>query len=195
MKLQAALAFLEILTLRPDELTVEDAQRVLAREITEEALEDAIAVCALFNVTVRCADTLVFQMLSESDFEQSAKRLLVQGYTFGQGKTPAHPDHRAQASSVRQRVLFGPGLTDATLRQAMAERAAGGPPLSAPYDELARQMGEAAYQVTDEQVAKVVEAAGSERAAFELIVAAALGAGLHRLWRGLTVLETARPAL
>jgi hypothetical protein len=38
-------------------------------------------------------------------------------------------------------------------------------------------------------VAKVDEQAGSEKAAFELIMAAALGAGLHRFWRGLGVLE------
>jgi hypothetical protein len=66
----------------------------------------------------------------------------------------------------------------------MAERAAGGPPLEAPYDDLAWQIGEGAYKVTDEQVAKIVEEAGSERAAYELIVASALGAGLHRWQRG-----------
>jgi hypothetical protein len=71
----------------------------------------------------------------------------------------------------------------------MAGRAAGGPPLEAPYDDLARQIGQAAYKVTDEQVASVVEEVGSQRAAFELIVAAALGAGLHRWRRGLNVLE------
>ena len=47
----------------------------------------------------------------------------------------------------------GPGETDANLRQAIAERAAGGLALEAPYDDLARQIGEAAYKVTDEQVA------------------------------------------
>jgi len=73
----------------------------------------------------------------------------------------------------------------------MAERATGGPPLISPYDELARQIGEAAYKVTDEQMAKVVEQTGSEKAAFELMMAAALGAGLHRFWRGLGVLEAA----
>jgi len=128
-------------------------------------------------------------MLDERDFERAAKRLLVQGYAFGKGKTPAHPDHRALADAVRRRAHEGPGETDAALRQAMAERAAGGPPLEAPYDDLARQIGEAAYKVTDEQVAKVVEKAGSERAAFELIVASALGAGLYRWRRGLKVLE------
>jgi hypothetical protein len=122
---------------------------------------------------------------------RAAKRLLVQGYAFGKGKTPAHPDHRALADAVRRRTLEGPGETDANLRQAMAERAAGGPALEAPYDDLARQIGEAAYKVTDEHVAKVVEHAGSERAAFELIVASALGAGLHRWRRGIKILEEA----
>lgn len=190
--LQATLVFLETLTRRPDELIAEDAQAVLCKGVTSQALEDAIAVCALFHVTTRCADTLDYQVLSEKDFDRAAKRLLVQGYAFGRGKTPTHPDHRAQADTVRQRVLFGPGKSDAVLRQAMAERASGGPPLSAPYDDLARQIGEAAYKVTNEQVAKVVIEAGSEKAAFELIMAATLGAGLHRFWRGLSVLETAQ---
>jgi hypothetical protein len=63
--------------------------------------------------------------------------------------------------------------------------------VDAPYDDLARQIGEAGYRVTDEQVARIVEAAGSEGVAFELIVASALGAGLHRWRRGLRVLQEA----
>ncbi|WP_207229216.1 hypothetical protein [Ktedonosporobacter rubrisoli] len=187
--LQATLVFLEILTRRPGDLRSEDAQAVLGQGVTSQALEDAIAVCALFHITTRCADTLDYQVLSEQDFDRAAGQLLVRGYAFGQGKTPPHPDHRVLADAMRQRILFGPGKTDASLRQAMAERAIGGPPISPPYDELARQIGEAAYKVTDEQVAKAVEEAGSEKAAFELIVAAALGAGLQRFWRGLEVLD------
>ena len=61
--------------------------------------------------------------------------------------------------------------------------------LEAPYDDLARQIGEAAYKVTDEQVANVVKRAGSERAAYELIVSSALGAGLHRWRRGIKMLD------
>jgi hypothetical protein len=73
----------------------------------------------------------------------------------------------------------------------MAARAAGGPPLEEPYDDLVRQIGQAAYKVTEEQVASVAERVGSERAAFELVVASALGAGLHRWRRGLQALEGA----
>jgi uncharacterized peroxidase-related enzyme len=190
-KLRATFTFLEILTRRPDTLTAEDAQAVLRKGVTPEALQDAIAVSVLFNITARCADALGYEMLEDEDFDRAGKRLLVQGYAFGKGKTPAHPDHRALAEAVRQRTLEGSGVTGADLRQAMTERAAGGRPLEAPYDDLARQIGEAAYRVTDEQVAKVVEEAGSERAAYELIVASALGAGLHRWQRGLKILEEA----
>jgi uncharacterized peroxidase-related enzyme len=189
--LQATLSFLQALAQTPDTLTAEQARAVLQEGITPEALEDAIAVSVLFTITSRCADALEYQMLDENGFDQAGKRLLEQGYAFGKEKRPAHPDHRALAEALRRRTLEGPGETTAGLRQAMAARAAGGPPLAAPYDDLARQIGEAAYQVSDEQVAKVVKQAGSERAAFELLVASALGAGLHRWQRGITVLQKA----
>jgi uncharacterized peroxidase-related enzyme len=190
-KLQATLSILKTLTEKPDALTTEQAQVVLREGVTPEALEDAIAVSVLFNITARCADALDYQMLDDNGFDRAAKRLLEQGYAFGKGKTPAHPEHRVLAQVVRRRTLEGQGVTNASLRQAMAKRAAGGPALEPPYDDLARQIGEAAYKVTDEQVAKVVKQAGSERAAFELIVASALGAGVHRWQRGSKILEDA----
>jgi uncharacterized peroxidase-related enzyme len=190
-KLQSVLSFLERVTRQPDAVTEEDAQTVLQSDVTVGALEDALAVCTLFNITTRCADALAYQIVSETDFDRAAKQLLVRGYGFGKPKTPAHPDHRALADALAHRVLEGPGVTAASLRQTMAARAAGGPPVEAPYDDLARQIGEAAYNVTDEQVAQVVTQSGSERATYELIVAAAVGAGLHRWQRGLTVIEPA----
>ena len=99
------------------------------------------------------------------------------------------PDHRTLAEVLRLRVLDGPGKTDQATRQAAAERAAGGPAIEAPYDDLVRQIGEFAVSVTDEQVLRVVQAIGSEKAAFEVIAAAALGAGLLRWHQGLRVLD------
>lgn len=89
-------------------------------------------------------------------------------------------DHHLAAETLRHRVLEGPGQTDPALRQRVATRAAGGLPIEAPYDDLARQISEAAYRTTDAQVASVLAAVGSEKAAFELIAAAATGAGLLR---------------
>jgi hypothetical protein len=103
--------------------------------------------------------------------------------------TTTPPDHRALAEALRRRVLDGPGETDRAVRQAAAQRATGGPAMDAPYDDLARQIGESAAGVTDEQVASVLRATGSERAAFEVIVAAALGAGLLRWRQGIKALD------
>ena len=91
-------------------------------------------------------------------------------------------DHHSLAETLKRRVFEGPGETGPALRRRVAQRAAGGPPLEAPYDDLARQIGEAPYRTTDEQVARVLAATGSEKATFELIAAAATGAGLLR-WR------------
>jgi predicted RNA polymerase sigma factor len=79
----------------------------------------------------------------------------------------------------------------AQVKQAEAAAQTDWAQIAALYDDLARQIGQAAYKVTDEQVASVVEEAGSQRAAFELIVASTLGAGLHRWRRGRKVLEEA----
>jgi hypothetical protein len=104
------------------------------------------------------------------------------------------PDHEALAEAVRQRVLQGPGETAADLRQRVAARAAGGPAIEAPYEDVARQVGILAARVTDAQVKELVAAAGSDKAAFELVVAAAVGAGLLRWQRGLAALEEAMDA-
>jgi hypothetical protein len=96
--------------------------------------------------------------------------------------TTSRPDHRALAEALRYRVLQGRGMSDYATRKAAADRAAGGPAMAAPYDDLASRIGECSHRVTDAQVEGVVRAAGSEKAAFEIIAAAAMGAGLMR-WR------------
>jgi hypothetical protein len=109
-------------------------------------------------------------------------------------KTSIRRDHRVLAEAVQRRVLEEAGETNPVLRRAVAARASGGQPAPPPYDELARQIGEAAYRTTDEQVANVLRATGSEKAAFEVIVAAAVGAGLFRWRRALEVLDEATDA-
>ena len=103
--------------------------------------------------------------------------------------TKSRADHQAFADALRRRVLDGLGDTDRIIRQAAAERAGGGPAIAAPYEDLARQIGDSAARITDEQVASVLRATGSEKAAFEIIVAAAVGAGLQRWRQGIKVLD------
>jgi hypothetical protein len=56
------LGFLEQLTLRPDELGHADAEAVRAAGVSDDALVDAIHVGALFNMIVRVADSLGFEV-------------------------------------------------------------------------------------------------------------------------------------
>jgi len=100
-------------------------------------------------------------------------------------------------------VLTQPGHTPPDLRRAIVMRAAGSPsfPLSgtergtagealvAYVDKVARH----AYQVTDEDFARLKQAGHSDDALFEVTVSAALGAALGRLERGLAALRGQQP--
>ena len=79
-RLRAALAFLEKLTLRPAELSTADADAARAAGVSDQALSDAIRVGALFNMIVRLADSLGWDVPSFDDFHARADRMLATGY-------------------------------------------------------------------------------------------------------------------
>ena len=87
--------------------------------------------------------------------------------------------HEEHAALLRARATAS-GLTDVALRAGALARDGGGPHLPEPYDALVRQVGDDSARVTDAQVAAVREAAGSDKAAFEVVLAASVGAGLRR---------------
>jgi uncharacterized peroxidase-related enzyme len=78
--LKGALAFLEIMTLRPKELSNEDAKAALRSGVNADALKDAIAVGTVFNIITRYADALDFAMPSAKEFDRAAGMLLKRGY-------------------------------------------------------------------------------------------------------------------
>ena len=78
--LKGVLGFLEIMTLRPMELSAEHAKAALRSDVTAEALRDAIAVGTLFNIITRYADALDFAMPSPKEFDRAAGMLLKRGY-------------------------------------------------------------------------------------------------------------------
>ncbi|HKV07096.1 MAG TPA: hypothetical protein VJ725_03095 [Thermoanaerobaculia bacterium] len=102
---------------------------------------------------------------------------------------------------LKDSVLNGRGDTDPGLRRAVEARAAelsgkpGEPAGEIPanlrehVDKIARH----AYTITDEDVAALKAAGWSEDAIFEISAAAALGAGVARLERGLAALRGATP--
>ncbi len=103
----------------------------------------------------------------------------------------SHTDHAAMAEALRARAVAAPALLDASLRKAAIERRE---PLPQPYEALVVHVADASYKVTDAEVAAVRQAAGSDKAAFEVIMAAAIGAAMVRFDRATQVLQEATNA-
>jgi alkylhydroperoxidase family enzyme len=81
-ELAAALVFVEKLTLRPGELTAADADEARAAGVSDQALRDAAAVCALFNMIARLADSLGWDVPEPDMLAQRAPRMLADGYAL-----------------------------------------------------------------------------------------------------------------
>jgi uncharacterized peroxidase-related enzyme len=79
-QLKAALAFLEVMTQHPGDLTADHAKAALGAGVSPEALMDAIAVGTLFSIITRYANALDFAMPTSEEFERAAKMLLKRGY-------------------------------------------------------------------------------------------------------------------
>jgi alkylhydroperoxidase family enzyme len=79
-KLRAALAFVEKLTLDPAAVGPADVAPMRALGISDEAIEDAVHACTLFNVYDRLADSFEFEIPDEHGFAMSATMLLKRGY-------------------------------------------------------------------------------------------------------------------
>jgi alkylhydroperoxidase family enzyme len=70
------------MTLRPKELTEEDAERVRRAGVSDEALVDAIHVAALFTMIDRMADSLGWDVPPFEAFFERAEEMLASGYAL-----------------------------------------------------------------------------------------------------------------
>jgi alkylhydroperoxidase family enzyme len=82
-ELRATLVFLEVLTLRPDELTRADAEIVYAAGVSPQALRDAATVCSLFSMITRLADSLGWDVPPWERLQGRAPAMLEGGYALG----------------------------------------------------------------------------------------------------------------
>ena len=79
-KLRATLGFLEKLTLRPNDVRPADVAPLRAAGLSDDAIEDAINVCALFNIYDRLADALGWYLPDAGGYAASAQNLMKRGY-------------------------------------------------------------------------------------------------------------------
>ena len=82
-ELAATLVFLEKLTLRPDELEPADAEAVYAAGVSKQALCDAAAVCGMFSMIVRLADSFGWDVPPPDRLAMRAPAMLEGGYVLG----------------------------------------------------------------------------------------------------------------
>lgn len=61
-------------------LSAGDMRAVLSTGVSDQQVEDALAVCFAFNVTDRLANAFAFEVLSQERFDAGAKYLLKRGY-------------------------------------------------------------------------------------------------------------------
>ena len=105
----------------------------------------------------------------------------------------------ALVARVREAVLVSPGVTQPALRQIAEERAAGVSgriqasgavgPIPSDLSEFVDHVAVAAWRVTSEEVAALLDAGYTEDEVFEVSVSAAIGAACGRLERGLAALR------
>jgi len=79
-KLRATLGFLEKLTLAPTDVGPADVKPLRAAGVSDEAVEDAIQVCVLFNIYDRLADSLSFHLPGPDGYAASGRSLMKRGY-------------------------------------------------------------------------------------------------------------------
>ncbi len=79
-EVRVAFGFLEKLNARPEEIGPDDIQALRDAGLSDEAIRDAIYVCASFNVIDRLADAFGFDVPSYEKGHKAARFLLKIGY-------------------------------------------------------------------------------------------------------------------
>lgn len=78
--MRVALGFVEIMTLTPERLSPDDFRELRRVGLSDEAIDDVVLICALFNIIDRLADAFGFHQPDEAGYRKGAEMLWKQGY-------------------------------------------------------------------------------------------------------------------
>jgi alkylhydroperoxidase family enzyme len=79
-EVRAALRLVKTVTMTPTWLSHEDFQAARQAGLADEAIDDVVLICVLFNIIDRLADAFGFFQPDEQGYREAAKMLLKQGY-------------------------------------------------------------------------------------------------------------------
>lgn len=173
---------------RPESFGAAQVERMREAGHDRLSMEDAVAVGTMFACITRVADSLGFAYPNATSQAMTARRLLGAGY----GPMPAElrgPRRFAAAwADLKRAVETTPGHAEPELRQrvfAWIERDARSADadlgeLPSELHGLIRKASRNAYQITDEDIAALLEQGWHEGAVFEIVVAIAASAGASR---------------
>jgi hypothetical protein len=66
--------------MKPTELTEEDFAEARQADLSDEAIDDVVLICVLFNIIDRLADAFGFFQPDQQGYREAARMLLKQGY-------------------------------------------------------------------------------------------------------------------
>ncbi|MYW91207.1 hypothetical protein G3I59_11475 [Amycolatopsis rubida] len=160
-------AFLETVTLNPDQIVLPD--------LPPEAIREALRVNLVWNIVNRLANAFGF-VLREGQLESGTRALHKFGYRFpgfllADGPAGKHED---PVENMRYSVFTAPAVTDQALRTA----AASGDGLPAPLRPFAAKVRDASDRLTDADFAELTTKY-QEDEVYEITVAAAVCAALR----------------
>lgn len=163
--------------------------------VCDRAILDATYICVGFNIITRIADALGFNVPAEELFARAAKLLRIFGYRRLSGfwisgssseNTRLYDPYAKKMERLRYAVLSGPGSLPPHVRQAISE----GARLSGALEVFVQKITVEASTLTDDDIAELHRAHYTDDQIFEVIVSAAVGAGLFRLERVLNLLRS-----
>lgn len=182
------------MTLAPNELGPEDLAATRKAGVSDRALLDATYICVGFNIIARIADALGFRIPTEDLFFRAARLLRIFGYRrlsgfwihpqFAFSKNGHHDPYARKLERLRYTVLSGPGSLPSDIRHAISQ----GANLSGALGIFTQKVSEHAFTLSDDDIAELHRAKYTDDQIFEAIVSAALGAGLFRLERVLSLI-------
>ncbi|WP_275294906.1 hypothetical protein [Amycolatopsis sp. La24] len=160
-------AFLETVTLNPDQIVLPD--------LPPEAIREALRVNLVWNIVNRLANAFGF-VLREGQLESATRALHKFGYRFPGFLLAGGPSgkHEDPVENLRYSVFTAPASTDPALRKA----AASGDGLPAPLQPFTEKVRDASYRLTDADFAELTTKY-QEDEVYEITVAAAVGAALR----------------